>query len=48
VTDNEDLANLMLAMNALKAVPWFPKAIRDIRAFRVEQRSDFTGFMQTH
>jgi virulence-associated protein VapD len=47
VMDNENLANLMLAMNALKAVPWFPKAVRDIRAFRVEQWSDFTGFITT-
>jgi virulence-associated protein VapD len=47
VTDNENLANLMLAMNALKALPWFSASVRDIRAFRVEQWSDFTGFMKT-
>ena len=46
-TDNENLANLMLAMNALKALPWFSSSVRDIRAFRVEQWSDFTGFMKT-
>jgi virulence-associated protein VapD len=45
---NEDLANLMLAMHALKALPWFSASVRDIRAFRVEQWSDFTGFMRTH
>jgi virulence-associated protein VapD len=47
VTNSEDLANLMLAMNALKALPWFSASVRDIRAFRVEQWSDFTGFMKT-
>jgi virulence-associated protein VapD len=34
------------AMNALKALHWFPASVRDIRAFRVEQWSDFTGFMK--
>jgi virulence-associated protein VapD len=36
-----------MAMNALKAQPWFPASVRDIRAFRVEQWSDFTSFMQS-
>jgi virulence-associated protein VapD len=48
VSDNEDLANLMLAMQALKALPWFPASVRDVRAFRVEQWSDFTGFMKNN
>lgn len=46
VCDNEDLANLLSALNALKALPWFPPGVRDIRAFRVEQWSDFTAFMK--
>jgi virulence-associated protein VapD len=46
ISENEDLANLVLAMNALKALPWFPKVVRDVRAFRVEQWSDFTSFMK--
>jgi virulence-associated protein VapD len=45
--DNEDLANLVMALNALKALPWFPESVRDIRAFRVEQWSDFTAFMRS-
>lgn len=45
-TDEEDLANLFQAMNALKATPWFPHCVRDIRAFRIEQWSDFTDFMR--
>lgn len=46
VVENEDLANLLQAMNALKALVWFPQCVRDIRAFRIEQWSDFTSFMK--
>ena len=46
ISQDEDLANLLQAMNALKALPWFPRVVRDIRAFRVEQWSEFTPFMQ--
>jgi virulence-associated protein VapD len=43
VCQSEDLGNLFDAMAALKALPWFPPSVRDIRAFRIEQWSDFTG-----
>ena len=46
VCDDENLSNLSSAMNALRALPWFPACVRDIRAFRVEQWSDFTAFMK--
>jgi virulence-associated protein VapD len=46
VTDNEDLANLLQALNALKSLGWFPASVKDIRAFRIEQWSDFTAFMK--
>lgn len=39
---DENMANLFQAMNALKAMEWFPDSVRDIRAFRIEQWSDFT------
>jgi virulence-associated protein VapD len=42
VTDDEDMANLFLAIQSLRARAWFPKSVRDIRALRVEQWSDFT------
>ncbi len=45
-SDKEDLANLFDAMTALKALPWFPASVRDIRGFRVEQWSDFTPSMK--
>ena len=38
---SEDLANLFAAITALKALPWLPASVRDIRAFRVERWSDF-------
>ena len=41
-TQTEDMANLFLALQALKALAWFPLCVRDIRAFRIEQWSDFT------
>jgi virulence-associated protein VapD len=44
--DNEDIANLVEALQALKALPWFPASVRDIRAFHVEMWSDFTSFMK--
>lgn len=42
VCDNEDMANLFQAITVLKALEWFPPSVRDIRAFRIEQWSDFT------
>jgi virulence-associated protein VapD len=47
VTDNEDMAKLFLAVQALKNQAWFPKSVRDIRAFRIEQWSDFTGVVKS-
>lgn len=42
VTDDENMANLFMAIQALKNLDWFPSSVRDIRAFRIEQWSDFT------
>jgi virulence-associated protein VapD len=46
VTDDEDMANLFMAIQALRARAWFPMSVRDIRAFRVEQWSDFTAVVK--
>lgn len=43
VSRDEDLAKLFVAITALKALPWFPASVRDLRAFRVRQWSDFTA-----
>lgn len=42
VTDDENMAQLFVALQSLKSQPWFPLSVRDIRAFRIEQWSDFT------
>lgn len=42
---DENLAKLFAALMALKAMPWFSESVRDIRAFRVEQWSDFTSLL---
>ena len=47
VTENEDMANLFLTIQALRARVWFPKSVRDIRAFRIEQWSDFTAVVKS-
>ena len=41
---DENMANLFSAISALT---WFPDSVRDIRAFRIEQWSDFTGFVKS-
>lgn len=40
------MANLFQAVTALKALPWFPPGVPDIRAFRVAQWSDFTALIK--
>ena len=46
VTETEDMANLFAALLALKALPWFPLVVRDIRGFRIENWSDFTPIVR--
>ena len=46
VCENEDMANLFRAIQALKDLKWFPASVRDIRSFRVEQWSDFTDLIK--
>jgi virulence-associated protein VapD len=43
------MANLFVfvAIQELKNLPWFPASVRDIRAFRIEQWSDFTPVVKT-
>ena len=47
VTEDENMANLFSAIQELKKLPWFPASVRDIRAFRIEQWSDFTPVVKT-
>jgi virulence-associated protein VapD len=46
VTEADDMATLFEAIMALKALPWLPHSVRDIRAFRIEQWSDFTSIVK--
>ena len=41
-----DMINLFNAVNALKAIEWFRKSVRDIRGYRVEEWSDFTDIVR--
>ena len=45
VTDRS-LEAVTFVMVDLRALPWFPQAVRDIRAFKVESWSDFTTFFK--
>lgn len=47
LAQTDSLVGVTLAMNALKALPWFPICVRDIRAFKVEHWSDFTDFIKS-
>ena len=47
VSQGDSLVNVTQAMNALRALSWFPTCVRDIRAFKVEHWSDFTDFMKS-
>lgn len=46
LTEKNDMSNLFKAINALKDIDWFSKSVRDIRAFRVEDWSNFTDFVK--
>jgi virulence-associated protein VapD len=47
VCEREDLANLFALLQALKILQWFAGCVRDFRAFRIEQWSDFTNFFKS-
>ncbi len=46
LTDSDNLANLFRAIEALKKIDWFRKSVRDIRGYRVEEWSNFTGIVR--
>ena len=46
MTKTDDMANLFAALLALKALAWFPKVVRDIRGFKIENWSDFTPIIK--
>lgn len=46
LSEHNDMVNLTRAMVKLKSIDWFRNSVRDIRAFKVEDWSDFTGFLK--
>ena len=44
--ENSDLANLMEAIQALADIEWFANSVRDIRAFKIEDWSNFTRIVK--
>jgi len=46
LTTNTDMSNLFEAINALRSIEWFQESVRDIRAFRVEDWSNFTNYVK--
>ena len=45
-SDKDNLTNVYKAINALSKIGWFKKSVRDIRAFKVEDWSDFTAIVR--
>jgi virulence-associated protein VapD len=48
LSSSDDMANMVAAILALKALPWFPKSVRDVRAFKVENWSNFTAIVKSN
>jgi virulence-associated protein VapD len=46
LTREGDLTNLFRAVDALRSVGWFRRCARDVRGFKVENWSDFTGLIR--
>ena len=44
----KSLIAVTMAVNALNKIDWFKKSVRDIRAFRIEDWSDFTPMFKKH
>ncbi len=46
LNEEDDMTRVFLAIQALKAIPWFPQCVTDIRAFKVENWSNFTAIVK--
>lgn len=47
ISNNEnDLMNVYKAISKLRRIDWFKKSVRDVRAFEVEDWSNFTEFVK--
>lgn len=46
LTQSDDLSNMFAAIQALSRIDWFNKSVRDIRGYKVENWSNFTGLVK--
>jgi len=46
LSESKDMVGLFLAINELKAIPWFAEKVQEVKAFRVENMSDFTEIIK--
>jgi virulence-associated protein VapD len=46
LTREGDLTNLFRAVDALRSLGWFRKCARDVRGFKVDDWSNFTGLIR--
>lgn len=46
LSTKNDMSGLYRAIEALKGIEWFRQSVRDIRAFKVEDWSDFTAVVR--
>ena len=44
--EKDSLATVYRAINKLSRIEWFKKSVRDLRAFKVEDWSDFTEIVK--
>lgn len=45
-SEKDNLTHVYRAINMLSKIDWFKKSVRDIRAFKVEDWSDFTDIVK--
>ena len=48
LSEKNDMANLYMAIDALKGIKWFKDSVRDLRAFKLEDWSNFTPVFKDH
>lgn len=46
VTESKDMSKLVFAITELSNIEWFANSVKDIRAFRIEDWSNFTEFVK--
>lgn len=46
-SEKDTLTSVYKAINKLSKIDWFKKSVRDIRAFKVEDWSDFTEIVKS-